>query len=432
MPLALFVALAATACSSSHSDANTPSGDASDAATDAADASADAPAYPDVPEPPWSGQTVEPGCTVDGCIHAFTKVTAYSQSTLAAFAAAGNTVENGVTVYSITYVSDGAEITGTVVVPDSPPPPGGYGVVVMNQFTSGAAPACAPSKGLLAIGVASPGALHGFVTIVPDATSYGPQPYGAYMVGKVSGRAALDGARAAFHTTQALGLPVARKAVIAGLSEGAHSTMAAAAQFLQYSPHLEIRGFAAAEPPSHLAAALQRSAQADDVNIVFDALRLWSWKHFLGLSGGAIFRAPYDTEAPQWFESDCEYDGASGSPGMLYTHFPNDVSTVLSDEFLGYAKSDAWPADWAAQNAASEEVPAGVKLPVVIYEGTADTTVLPSDAQAYVAELKAAGVAVDYRLETGGTHGTTALSSFTVQQVAGADAVAWIEQRLAN
>jgi acetyl esterase/lipase len=270
------------------------------------------------------------------------------------------------------------------------------------------------------------------VTIVPDATSFGAEPYGAYLVGKVAGRAALDAARAAFHTTQALGVPIARKAVIAGLSQGAHSTMAAAAQLLQYSPHLEIRGFAAAEPPSHLAPSLQQAVQADRVNIVFDALRLWSWQSFFHLSGGGVFRPPYDTQAPQAFQSDCLYDGASGKPGTLAMQFPNDASTVLSDEFLGYAKNDAWPADWTAQNAASEQVPAGVKQPVVIYEGTADVTVLPANTQAYVDELKASGVAVDYRLEQGGTHGTTALSSFTVTQVAEADAEAWMKQQLAN
>ncbi|MGH7297995.1 MAG: lipase family protein, partial [Polyangiaceae bacterium] len=184
----------------------------------------------DAPEPPWDGQTVQPGCTEDGCIHALTKGETFPQSLIAAAVAPGETVENGVTVYTIVYVSSGAEITGTLMVPDSTPPTGGFGVVVMNQFTSGLAPSCAPSLGQLAIGVGSPGALHGFVTVVPDAQSYGPQPYGAYIVGTVAGRAALDGARAAFHASSFVGVPIARKAVIAGLSEGAHSTMAAAVQ----------------------------------------------------------------------------------------------------------------------------------------------------------------------------------------------------------
>jgi S-formylglutathione hydrolase FrmB len=376
--------------------------------------------------------TVEPGCTVDGCIHAFTKGASYAKSLLAAAAAPGNTVDNGITLYTITFVSDGTERTGMVVVPDSPPPAGGYGVVVLNQPTSGIAPACAPSMGGLGVGIASPAALNGFVTIVPDASSYAPQPYGAYLVGTVAGRTALDAARAAFHTTQALGVPVARKAVIAGLSEGGHSTMAAAVQMPRYAPHLEIRGFAAAEPPSHFASALQQSALADNVNILYDALRLWSWQHFFQLSGGGIFRAPYDVQAPQAFENDCLFDGATGADGMLSTAFPNSTSAVLSDEFLGYAEGDSWPADWASQYTASEEIPAGMKLPIVIYEGTADTTVLPANTQAYVDELRAAGIAVDYRVEPGGTHATTALSSFTIQQVAGADAVAWIEEQLAK
>jgi acetyl esterase/lipase len=407
----------------------------SDAAPDVDADDLDAPpdaAVVDVPEPPWDGQTVQPGCSEDGCIRSLTKGTAYTQAVLAAAAAPGENVENGITLYAITYMSSGTEITGTLAVPDSPPPSGGYGVVVMNQFTSGLAAACAPSQGELAIGVASPGALHGFVTIVPDATTYGPAPYGAYLVGSAAGRAALDGARAAFHTSPALGVPVAQKAVVAGLSEGAHSTMAAAVQFPTYSPELEIRGFAAAEPPSHFASDLQQSTQADDVSIVYDAMRLWSWQHFFGLSGGAIFQAPYDTEAPQWFETDCVYDGTTGAGGTLGAQFPDNASTVLSTEFLGYATANAWPPDWAAQNAASEEIPRGVTLPIVIYQGTDDTTVLPASTQAYVDELTAAGVQVDYELETGGTHGTTALSSFTVQQVADTAAIAWIKARLAN
>lgn len=388
----------------------------------------------DVPEPPWDGQTIQPGCMEDGCIRSLSVIQngAYSQADLQGVVAPSESVENGIVTYAISYMSDGTLITGTVVVPDSTPPSGGFAVVVMNQFTSGVAPACAPSQGLLAPAVSSPASLHGFVTLVPDATSYGPQPYGAYLVGPVAGRAALDGVRAAFHTSSVIGVPVARKAVIAGLSQGAFSTMAAAVQFPTYAPELEIRGFAAAEPPSHFATALQTSVAANNVAIPYDALRMWSWQHFLNLSGGQIFLAPYDTEAPNWFETQCVYQGSTGGSGTLDSDFPANASTVLSAEFLGYAKNNTWPKDWAAQNAASEQIPMGLKLPVVIYEGTDDTTVLPANTQAYVAELKAAGVNVDYRVEAGGTHGTTALSSFTVDQVADANAIAWIKQQLAN
>ena len=313
----------------------------------------------------------------------------------------------------------------------------------MSQFTSGVAPSCAPSAGMLALAVASTPALNGFVTIVPDATSYGKAPYGAYLEGTVAGHAALNAARAAFHTTQALGQPIARKAVVAGMSQGAFSTMAAATAYPTYANQLEIRGFLAAEPPSNLAGTL-----ADDFNastqpsMVFDAMRLWSWQGLLGLNGGAIFQPPYDTKAPAWFESECVY-GSDGSGGTLENEFlepagdggaptPLSITDLFTPAFIQYAQQNAWPADWAAEYAASSNVPSGLALPVLVFEGTNDATVPPRDVDAYVAQLQAAGVNVDYRKILGGTHATTAMSSFTVQQAASDQAVAWITATLAN
>ena len=389
---------------------------------------------------------MEPGCTANGCIHVFTRGSHYPEDILAGEAAAGNTVINGIIQYAITYVSDGKEITGTVFVPDTAAPTGGFGVVVMNQFTSGVGASCAPSVGLLAIGVASATAMNGLVTIVPDATSYGTAPYGAYLEGKIAGRAALDAARAAFHTTQALGFAIARKAVIAGLSQGAYSTMAAATAYPTYANELEIRGFAAAEPPSNLRSATNadlNASAATQGNLVYDAMRLWSWQGLRSLSGGSLFLPPFDTEAPGWFASDCIYNG-DGSNGTLYNMFyepvpdggtpsvPIAASALFTPAFLGYAKTDSWPADWTGEYDASLTVPTGLKLPVLIFEGSADVTVLPADVDAYVAALQAAGVTVDYRQIPNGTHGTTALSSFTVAQLANDQAVTWITQTLAN
>ncbi len=316
----------------------------------------------------------------------------------------------------------------------------------MNQFTSGIAASCAPSAGELAIGVASAAALNGFVTLVPDATSCRTGPtFGGYLIERIAGRAALDGARAAFHTSQATGKTIARKAVIAGLSQGAYSTMAAATEYPTYANELEIRGFAAAEPPANFRSGTDSDFQSNQIAIVYDTMRLWSWQGTLGLSGGPIFQAPYDVQAPQWFQSDCIFNGSDGSDGTLYNMFlqpaaedggtptvPLRASTIVSPTFLAYAKNDSWPADWAAALAASQTVPSGLKLPVLIFEGSADTTVLPASVDAYVAQLQAAGVSVDYRKISGSTHGTTALSSFTVSQAANDQAVAWFNTTLAN
>ncbi len=430
--LPLLALLLLPSCSSSSGNSAT----ATDAGTppphDAAVEAAAEAGPPPVAEPPWSGMTVEPGCTANGCIHAFAMDTSFAESFLQGAAKSGNPVTNGVVEYKITYVSDGQEVTGTVFYPDTPPPAGGWDVVVMNQFTSGLAPSCAPSAGLLALAVASIPAFNGYVTLVPDGTSQGKAPYGDYLWGITAGRAALDGARAAFHTTQAIAKPIARKAIIAGQSQGAYSTMAAATQYPTYANELEIKGFAAAEPPSNFLKAFTASVKANTVYIGFDVMRLWSWQGDLGLSGGQIFQPPYDTSAPMGFMTGCFYNGSDGSSGALSTLFPNDASSVLSPAFLGYAMNDTWPTDWVMAYGKSQTVPSYLKLPVLIFEGTADTTVLPADADAYVAALKAAGVNVDYQKIAGGTHETTALTSWTVAQLANTQALSWIASTFAK
>lgn len=434
LSLASLSFIALPACGSSSSGARTADAGSQtdrDASHDAPTEAAEAGPAP-VKEPPWSGMTVEPACTQNGCIHAFTKGAAYDQALLQGAADPTFKVNNGVTEYAITYVSDGAEITGSVFFPDSTPPPGGFDVVVMSQFTSGLAPVCAPSAGFLALGVASVPALNGYVTLVPDWTSYGKAPFGGYSIGPLAGKAALDGVRAAFHTSQASGIPVARRAIVAGQSEGAYGTMAAATQYPTYANQLEVKGFAAAEPPSNLETSFQQAVQADMTSIVYDAMRLYSWQGTLGLSGGQLFAPPYDVNVPKWLSTECIFDGANGSNGKLYAEFPMNASSVLSPSFLGYARTGNWPADWQKAYDASKTVPSYLALPVLIFEGTADTTVLPAGVDTYVAQLEAAGVSVDYLKIPGGTHGTTALTSFTVAQLANGQAIAWFASTLAK
>jgi acetyl esterase/lipase len=424
--------LALIGCSSSSpspsnaNDAGTPSG-GDDAGTPVVDS-----AVPyDGNEPSWSGQTVEPGCTQNGCIHSFAKVLGYTQGVLASKAATGQTVSNGIKVWRITYMSDGVETTGSVYVPDSTPPAAGFPVVVMNQFTSGVGPPCAPSVGSLGIGVASATAMRGILTIVPDAPSYGGGKLGVYLAAPVAGRAALDAARAAFHLGPALGLSIQRNAVVAGLSEGAHSTMATAAEMPTYAPNLEIKGFAAVAPPANFRSGTNK-VFTDDANFTwFIAARLYTWQQHYGLGGGTLFKDPYASSVENWFETECEFDGATGNyTTTLADNFSTKPSDVMSDAFLAFGKGDSWPSDWAAIFAASTPMPTANKLPIVVWQGSADTTVPKTDTDAYMAQLSAAGVTVDYRVVQGSEHSTTALSSFTVQQSASDDAYTWISQHL--
>jgi acetyl esterase/lipase len=423
--------LALAGCSSSSAGA-APVADAGDAAStpDATDAS-DAMAAADVPEPPWGGTTVEPDCKVNGCVRAFTANGSYAKELLAPFAAADAHVDNGIAIYLIKYWSDGDEITGSVYVPDSPAPAGGFPVVVMNQFTSGVGAPCAPSAGQLGIGTASSTALRGILTIVPDATSYGPDKLGVYLAGPPAGRAALDAARAAFHLGQALGQPVARRAVIAGLSQGGHSTMATAAQLPTYAPQLEIRGFAAVAPPANFRLGANAIFSSGKGFGVYVAMRMYTWQRYYALGGAPLFKEPYASQADAWFSNECVFNGVDGSSGTLAAHWPADPALVMTDTYLAMGKTDSWTPGWRAAYDASQPIPTGVTQPIAIFQGTADTTVPQADTDAYVGQLKAAGVTVDYHLVAGADHGSTALSSFTVAQPGNEDAVTWIRARLA-
>lgn len=431
-PLALAVscALVAVACSDSKDSPGSggPAG-TTGAGTDAG--SPDASTLPDVPEPAWSGVTVEPGCTVNGCILELTAGSKLDQAILAGLASSTFTVDNGVQLYFIRYYSDGDEVSGTVFVPDSAPPAGGFPVVVMNQFTSGVGMPCAPSAGNLGIGVGGSTALHGILTIVPDAPSYGPPPIGLYLYAPQAGRAALDAARAAFHLTPAIGQPVARNAVIAGLSQGAHSTMAAASEQPGYAPHLEIRGFAAVAPPANSNATDAAFVKSDTIFAPFVAMRLFSWQRYFGLGTDPIFREPYASQMETWLSEDCIYNGSNAAVGKLDSHFTGKPSETLSDTFLGYFRTGAWPDGWAKAIEAATPIPKAQTAPIVIFQGSSDVIVPKTNTDAYVAELRAAGLTIDYRVIDGGTHGATALSSFTVAQSANDQAYAWIHDHLA-
>ncbi len=424
----------------------TPDGPRADAARPA-DAAADAPRTdaartdgsradgavggPDGPlEQPPGAMTVEPGCTRNGCIRELTRKDDYDIDLVRGFAAPGTLVDNGVRTYFVRYMSDGDEITGTVAVPDVPPPAGGWPVAVVNQFTTGVATACSPSGGVLAAVVVAPAATHGILVLAPDAPSYGAPPSGVYLAAPPAGRAALDGVRAAFALAQGIGQPVARRAIIVGLSQGGHSTMAAAAEQPLYAPRLEVRGYVAVAPASGLRAGTTAIGRAGTGFGAYVAMRLYSWQRYYSLSGGQIFRGTFVTDAPTWLEGECTIEPQSGADGALYTRFPADPAMVLSDTFLAYARDDAWPADWARVFEASEPLPRAGGAPILLVQGTADVTVPQAGTDAYVASLRSRGVNLEYRVVPGGTHTGTALGALTIPQLAERDTLDWMLEHL--
>lgn len=428
--LSLASALAA-GCSSSSSSSPGPadagaSGDdaAADDATDSADASDEG------TDAAADASFTDSTCTENGCVRELTKIATWGSDLLLAFAASGQTVDNGIDVYAIRYWSDGDEVTGSVYVPDTDAPGGGFPVVVMSQFTSGIGEPCAPSKGQLGIGVASATALRGMLTLVPDAASYGPPPVGLYLSGPTAGRAALDGARAIQNLDGAFGKGIRHSFVFGGLSQGAHSTMAAAAEYPTYASELDARGFVAVAPPANFRAGDNYVMSAGAGFGFYLAMRLYTWSHYYQL--GPVFREPYASDAPGWFETDCEYFGVDGAPGTLPSRFPSDPAEIVSDEILAMGQDDSWSAGWLTAYEDAQPLPHDLGVPLAIFQGTNDVFVPKAGTDAYVEQLRSGGAEVDYHIVEQATHASTALSPFNFEQLASDDVFAWIQARFAE
>lgn len=167
----------------------------------------------------------------------------------------------GVVGHRMLYRStDGAgrpiAVSGYVVVPAGTPPPGGWPVLSWAHGTVGVTDACAPSRfperrlygvwnydavpDLLAAGV---------MVVATDYPGLGTDGPHAYLDGRPAGRAVLDAARAA----AAFG--GSDEVVVEGFSQGGHAALWAGRLAPSYAPDLDVRGVSAIAPASHLAFA---------------------------------------------------------------------------------------------------------------------------------------------------------------------------------
>jgi hypothetical protein len=164
---------------------------------------------------------------------------------------------DGVDAYRVMYLSeslagDPIAVTGTVLVPQAPPPEGGWPVIAHSHGTTGLADQCAPSRnypegvGELAIlaGVATD-----YVVAATDYEGLGTPGLHPYLVGESEGRSTMDGARAA---GQLPGVQVSPATFIAGYSQGGHGALWANQVAGTWTPELDVLGTFAGAPPGEI------------------------------------------------------------------------------------------------------------------------------------------------------------------------------------
>jgi pimeloyl-ACP methyl ester carboxylesterase len=312
--------------------------------------------------------------------------------------------------------SDGKPIavSGTVTVPKGKAPAGGWPILTWAHGTTGIADSCAPSRSPsdpltsyvypdLAKWLSA-----GYAVVRTDYQGLGTPGVHGYLIGKDEGRSTLDIVRAARKVVSHL----SNRVIIGGHSQGGHAALWAAALAKGWTPELKILGTTAFAPASHL------GEQASLIRAVTTPS---------GLSGIAalIFRAADATKPSLKLPSLL-------SPAAK-TLYPQTLSKCLgaldaSNSFGGLAPStllvdnaDTKPLEALLNANDPEELK--ISTPVLILQGTADTTVLPPFTDQLDTALRANGVNVTYKKYDGITHGG-------VVAAADADALAFAQAKL--
>jgi acetyl esterase/lipase len=326
----------------------------------------------------------------------------------------------------VLYRSGGAggsavPVSGVVSIPKGKAPKGGWPVVTYAHGTTGIADSCAPSRDAAGTPVHPYNSYvfpllqrwlkAGYAVVRTDYEGLGTPGVHPYLVGTSEGQGVLDIVRAARQLDPRIGRSVA----IAGHSQGGHAALWASALAKKYTPDLKVRGTVAFAPASHLAdqiplttvltnpggglsgiiALIVRGVSAADPSLDVNAL--------LSEQGAALYPQTLDVCLP-------ELSGPSSFGGLA----PAAIF-VAQPDFTAAAK------DLDAQDPSHLKIAA----PVLIEQGTSDTTVLPLFTDQLDRELRANGGKITYKKYPGVDHAGVVV--MTKPQV---DAAKWVEQRL--
>ncbi|HEX8051607.1 MAG TPA: lipase family protein [Thermoleophilaceae bacterium] len=312
-------------------------------------------------------------------------------------------------------------VSGTIHLPKGKAPRGGWPVVSWAHATSGLGDQCAPSRN------PGEGAIHayhvyiealldrwlkaGFAVVRTDYEGLGTKGVHPYLVGVSEGRGVLDIVRAARKVHPGL---LSTRFAIGGHSQGGHAAVFATALARKWVPELSLRGTTAFAPFSQGDEIFASLAQLDQPSRV---------------SGyAALFVRGIEAGYPQLgVTSLLSQRGADLYPLTLSVCI--DEITSESSEFAKTA-----PRDLFREGADLEPIrttlaandPTDLKLttPLLVEQGSSDTTVNPNFTQAMVAGLRKSGAKVTLKLHENIDHTTVAFGEPQDE------AFSWVSKRL--
>ena len=316
---------------------------------------------------------------------------------------------------STSVVGKKIAVSGSLALPKGKAPRGGWPVITYAHGTTGAADACAPTRGFDASNLVSYAyplvqrwLKAGYAIVRTDYEGLGTPGVHPYLLGESEGRSVLDAVRAA----RALEPRLSKRFVIAGHSQGGHAALFAASLAKKWVPELQLRGTVAFAPASHLETQFRAT------------LSIPSAGGGLGAIVGLGLRA-VDTVVP-----------GLGVPGLLTARagavYPQ-TATVCYDALDEASSFGGVPLNEILQSgvnleplfatiAGSDPEKLSIKTPVRIEQGDADGTVFKVFTDQLVDQYKTGGVKVTYKVYPGVSHGG-------VVDAGAKDSATWIKGR---
>lgn len=287
-------------------------------------------------------------------------------------------------------------VTGVLVVPLRPPPPGGRAIVSWGHPTTGSARECAPSYGFDPyLGIEGLDALlaRGYAVVATDYLGMGTVGADSYLVGDTAGNNVLDAVRAA---REMLGAGASAEVILWGHSQGGQAALFAAQRAEEYAPELDIAAVAVAAPAADLSDLM--GAHLDDIS---------------GVTIGSYAFSAYSQVYGVPLDDILSPDALEIVPAMNRLCLLPHISELhrIGEPVVGdFTTTDPTTTEpWATlleENSAGSEP---FDAPLFIAQGLDDELVLPADTKSFAAHEASLGMRVTYHEISFATHGTVAL-----------------------
>ncbi|GLG83876.1 alpha/beta hydrolase [Acinetobacter calcoaceticus] len=342
------------------------------------------------------------------------KVDAYTSTNLGSVAA-----ESSILTYKMLGQS-GQEVQATSLVftPNTPPPAGGWPIVVWAHGTTGVADTCAPSKAALADStkdLISKLLAAGYVVVAPDYEGLGTPGIHPFLNVKSEAFSITDAVVATRNYLSQRNLLTSKKWLTVGHSQGGHAALSAA----QYASRaqLDYKGTVAVAPASNLGFILVAGEQSV-VNATLDKkIPMYAQLDtYTALVTAGMRNTQPNFDYSQVFTSQISGIAAqaetlcSGPLGQAFGAGMTKYATDHNGTLDGYTRTQ--PNFMAVAlvktflDKDSQPLQAKVTTPIIIYQGVGDTTVPKVATDILISNATVVGTKINSYITGNWDHGT--------------------------